>query len=296
MNEKGGIFLRTEKEMISLILSVAKELDVRAVAMSGSRANKKLAKDRFQDYDIVYLIEDKESLVNNRSWLEKFGPRLIMQTPEEMTLFPPSLGERFTFLMLFEDCVRIDLTLCPLSELSVWLQEEPMIKVLSDPEKILAGKTGLSHKSYQTVAATNTVFQDCCNKFWWVSTYVVKGLARREQNYAIDHLYGICQQELLRVLGWQLVQKKGSMDLGKNYKFLFPKLAPEKVQRFSGILNFSNEEQIKESLLETQRFFHEEAQALAKSAGFVYDLAMAEKVIDYTKKIFFELANPSFVI
>ena len=39
-----------------------------------------------------------------------------MQRPKEMTLFPTEPKTRETFLMLFEDSQRIDLTLCPLAE------------------------------------------------------------------------------------------------------------------------------------------------------------------------------------
>ncbi|MCY7109227.1 aminoglycoside 6-adenylyltransferase, partial [Streptococcus oralis] len=46
--------MRTEPEMLDLILQTAKELQVNAVAMSGSRTNPKAPKDEFQDYDVVY--------------------------------------------------------------------------------------------------------------------------------------------------------------------------------------------------------------------------------------------------
>ena len=46
--------MRTETEMMELILSVAKEDErIRAVYMNGSRTNPNAPKDLFQDYDIV---------------------------------------------------------------------------------------------------------------------------------------------------------------------------------------------------------------------------------------------------
>lgn len=148
-----------------------------------------------------------------------------MQTPEKMTLFPPTLGERFTFLMLFKDGNRIDLTLCPLSSVIQWMREEPFYQINSDPENVLLPVSKLSDEVYWTKASDEAKFQDCCNEIWWVSTYVVKGLARQEEVYAIDHLYGICQQELLRLLSWQVVLEKGALNIGKNYKYLFTHLA-----------------------------------------------------------------------
>ena len=100
-----GINMRAETEMLDLILQTAETLQVEAVAMSGSRTNQKTSKDEFQDYDVVYGVENLDALITDLSWLDRFGKRIIEQ---EVTL-----GNRRLYLMLFEDGNRIDLTLCP---------------------------------------------------------------------------------------------------------------------------------------------------------------------------------------
>ena len=45
--------MRTETEMLSLLIKIAKNLKVKAVALSGSRTNQKVQTDEFQDYDLV---------------------------------------------------------------------------------------------------------------------------------------------------------------------------------------------------------------------------------------------------
>ena len=54
--------MRTEQEMMDLILGVAKTDErVRAVLMNGSRANHNAPKDNYQDFDVAYyalLAED----------------------------------------------------------------------------------------------------------------------------------------------------------------------------------------------------------------------------------------------
>ena len=52
-----GINMRAETEMLDLILQTAKTLQVKAVAMSGSRADTTAPKDEFQDYDVVYVVD-----------------------------------------------------------------------------------------------------------------------------------------------------------------------------------------------------------------------------------------------
>lgn len=75
--------MRTEKEMLDLILSVAKaDEHVRAVYMNGSRTNPNVAKDIYQDYDIVYIVTETKSFLGNKSWISVFGEQAILQEPD----------------------------------------------------------------------------------------------------------------------------------------------------------------------------------------------------------------------
>lgn len=57
--------MRTEPEMLDLILQTAKTLKVEAVALSGSRTNQKVQTDEFQDYDVVYVVDDLDNLTDD---------------------------------------------------------------------------------------------------------------------------------------------------------------------------------------------------------------------------------------
>ena len=69
--------MRTETEMLNLILQIAKKLQVDAVALSGSRTNQKVQTDEFQDYDVVYVVDNLDNLTRDISWLDQFGKRII---------------------------------------------------------------------------------------------------------------------------------------------------------------------------------------------------------------------------
>ncbi|EGJ38081.1 aminoglycoside 6-adenylyltransferase [Streptococcus sanguinis] len=267
--------MRTETEMFEVILQTAKVLQVDAVAMSGSRTNPNAPKDEFQDYDVVYIVEDLDGLVADLAWLERFGKRMI----EQHVL----LDHRRLYLMLFEDGNRIDLTLCSKEHIKEWVDSEADFTVLDDPRGLFAPYAP-APKRYWTTPASATDFDKSCNEFWWVSAYVVKGIHRNHLVYATDHLYGICQQELLKLLAWQVAADKGSVDVGKNYKYLFQYLPAEKEKEFTALLDFSDQKKITKSLLATMRFFHKEAQAFSLKTGFHYDKATAEKMIEYAKE------------
>ena len=272
---KGVIPMRTEPEMFDVILQIAKALQVDAVAMSGSRTNPNAPKDEFQDYDVVYIVEDLDGLVADLAWLEKFGKRMI----EQHVL----LDHRRLYLMLFEDGNRIDLTLCPKEHINEWVDSEADFTVLDDPQGLFAPYAP-TPKRYWTAPASATDFDKSCNEFWWVSAYVVKGICRNHLVYATDHLYGICQQELLKLLAWQVAADKGTVDVGKNYKYLFQYLPAEKEKEFTSLLDFSDQKSLTKSLLATMDFFHKEAQAFSLKIGFPYDKATAEKMIEYAEE------------
>ena len=267
--------MRTEPQMLDLIFQTAKVLQVNAVAMSGSRTNPKAPKDEFQDYDVVYAVDDLDNLTSDLSWLDQFGTRIIEQHN--------ILGNRRLYLMLFEDGNRIDLTLCPKDHIQEWVDSEADYTVLKD-EKGLFVPYSPSPQRYWTSPASQTDFEKACNEFWWVSAYVVKGICRNQLIYATDHLYGICQQELLKVLAWQVASDKRTVDVGKNYKYLFQYLPTEKEKEFSALLDFSNIEKITQSLFATMQRFHREAQILAQKMGFDYYKKVAEKMIEYAEE------------
>ena len=270
-----GINMRTETEMLDVILKTAKTLQVAAVAMSGSRTDTKAPKDEFQDYDVVYVVENLDELITDLSWLDRFGKRIIEQ---EVTL-----GHRRRYLMLFEDGNRIDLTLCPKDRIQEWVDSEAGFTVLEDPNGLFESYSP-SPQRFWTNPASAIDFENACNEFWWVSAYVVKGICRNQIIYAIDHLYGICQQELLKILAWQVASDGGAVDIGKNYKYLFNYLPAEKEKEFSDLLDFSSIDKITQSLLATMQLFHREAQRLAQKLGFDYDKEVAEKMIEYAEE------------
>ena len=267
--------MRTETEMFDLILQTAKSLKVEAVAMSGSRTDTKAPKDEFQDYDVVYVVDDLDNLTSNLAWLDQFGTRIIEQHN--------ILGNRRLYLMLFEDGNRIDLTICPKEHIQEWVDSEAGFTVLED-KKGMFDTYSPTPERFWIHPASKTDFEKACNEFWWVSVYVVKGICRHQVIYATDHLYGICQQELLKILAWQVASDRGRVDIGKNYKYLFNYLPAEKETEFSNLLDFSSLDKIIQSLLATMEFFHREAQYLAQKMGFDYDKEVAEKMIEYGKE------------
>ena len=101
--------MRTEKEMIELITRTALEDPrIRAAYLEGSRANPKVPRDIFQDYDVEYIVEDTRPFREDKQWIDRFGERLYMQYPEESVLYQDADVENwYGWLIQFTDGNRL---------------------------------------------------------------------------------------------------------------------------------------------------------------------------------------------
>lgn len=192
---------------------------IRMVTLEGSRTNRNIPSDEFQDYDITFFVTDMQGFTADDEWLNVFGVRLIMQKPEDMELFPAQ--ERgFSYLMLFRDGVKIDLTLLPLDLAEEYFTWDKLVKILLDKDNRIEQPPEPTDVDYHLQRPTGRMFDDCCNEFWNTVPYVVKGLCRREILFAIDHMNDIVRKELLRMISWLVGSERGfDFSLGKIINF-----------------------------------------------------------------------------
>lgn len=279
--------MRTEREMMDVILSFAQENEyIKVVGMEGSRTNTTVPKDDFQDYDITYIVTDMPAFVENEEWLDVFGKRIFMQKPEAMSLFNQQLGNWYSYLMLFEDKNRIDLTIVPLEELDLYLSSETLIDVLLDKDNLVGDFPLPTNATYHVQEPTSQMFDDSCNEFWWVSTYVVKGICRKEFIYAADYLNQIMRQELLRMISWKVgIETEFSESVGKFYRFLEKKVDKDLWERIMATYCLDSYEELWDSFFACQALFREVSKEVADELGFMYP-DYDEKITKYTNELY----------
>ncbi len=212
--------MRTPEEMMHIILEFAqKNESIRIAAMEGSRVNQNIPKDIFQDFDVTFFVTDIGKFTAHDDWLSAFGTVIMMQKPEDMELFPPE-EEGYSYLILFDDYIKMDLTLLEEAQFADYLKQDRLRTILLDKRSHPCAPPCPSDEDYWIKKPTARSFDDCCNEFWNLTSYVVKGLCRRELLFAIDHLQ-LMRNELLRMLSWQVGTVYGfRFSVGKNYKFI----------------------------------------------------------------------------
>lgn len=279
--------MRSEAEMLALILKVAEDDSrIRAVCMNGSRVNSNVKKDVFQDYDIVYLVTDMEAFTCDKKWVDVFGERLIMQTPEDMSLYPPELGGRFTYLMQFMDGNRIDLMLIPVEEAGVYITEDTLTMILLDKDHRFTEITMPTDEGYWVSRPSEAFFADCCNEFWWLSLYVAKGLRRSEIVYAQKHLQ-LMREMLLKMMAWQIGSKQNfSVNVGKSGKFMEQYVTEANWSRLLKTYVTGDDKEVWDGLFVMCKLFEETMMDVGARLGFTYDKTEVKQVVVYLEQLY----------
>jgi aminoglycoside 6-adenylyltransferase len=264
--------MRSEKEMMDLIVAVAEADErIRAAVMVGSRANPNAPKDKYQDYDVTYYVKDVTPFYNNCEWLkEHFGEPLIMQLPEAMALplLPPEGDGHFTYLVIFQDGNRIDLSF----DFRPYVDDgEPAI-VLLDKDGSLPQLPAPSDKVWHIQPATAKFYADCCNEFWWCLNNVAKGIARDELPYAM-RMFNLYVRDMLdEMLKWYIGIHHGyAVSTGKMGKYFRNYLPPDVYALYTQTYPDADDAHFWRSIYTACDLFHTLALQVAQHMGFTYN-------------------------
>lgn len=277
--------MRTEKEMFDLILGVARQDErIKAVLMMGSRANEECPKDRYQDYDILYLVEDVAPFYNNIAWIEeKFGKPAVMQLPElnENPLLPPDNDGHFTYLCLFEDGNRIDLS----------VDDKPYIDD-GEPVVILLDKAGIlpdikvNPDYFHITRPTAGIYRDACNEFWWCLNNVAKGIARDELPYVMEMYNHYVRDMLNQMVEWYIgIHNDFQVSAGKMGKY-FKKYLPESLYgMYAKTYSDSDYRHIWQAVFTACELFRVLALEVADFFGYTYNEKEDKNMTRYMEQV-----------
>ncbi len=281
--------MRNADEIKNLVLDFAgSDNRVRAVLLNGSRANPNLEPDKFQDFDILFVVVDLESFTANHVWIELFGKKIISQMPEEMNPGEKYSQEKtvsFAYLMQFEDGNRIDLTLFPKNKLKSAFQPDSLTVLWLDKDNLFSNIPPPNDKDYHIKKPTQKEFLDVCNEFWWVSTYVSKGLLRNEITYAKEMLETIVRPMFMKMIEWKIgVENDFSVNCGKAGKFIKKYLSEDFYQDILDTYSNADIEENWKSLLLMTEIFRQTSIEISQKLNLQLNEIEQENTLDYLKE------------
>ena len=271
--------MRDEREMLELMVGVArKDERIRAVYMNGSRTNRMIGKDIFQDYDIVYVVRENRPFYEDTGWIDVFGERLYMQRPDEVDRcngLDVDFDRCYGWLMQFRDGNRLDLHVVPIGEANV--QDDRLCVILLDKDGILPEIPEPSDEDYRIRKPTQREFRACCNEFWWGLNNVAKGLWREEIPYVHRMFYEGSHSQLMKMLNWKVgYETDFRVSTGKASRFLKDYLDDEVWNRFLETYIGGSMADIWKSVFVMCDLFSDVARELAERRGHEYDAEEAE--------------------
>lgn len=265
--------MRTENEIFDLIITTAKnDVRVKAVIMNGSRTNPNVPKDIFQDYDIVFVVEDTKSFIEDKDWIHIFGNILYMQYPDENPCYPSDKENSYGYLMQFTDGIRIDLTVQSIRYVLQHIQEDKLCKILLDKENILPKIEEASDCQYWVKEPTKEQYQAVCNEFWWCTNNIAKGLWRREIPYVQDMTNYHVRPQLVTMLDWKVgILTDWSVSTGKSSKYLYQWLSENEWNCFLSTYFDGKIDHAWRSVFAMCKLFETEAQFVGEQLGWEYN-------------------------
>ncbi len=271
--------MRSDREVLELILVTARtDPRVRAVILSGSRADPAAPRDALQDFDVVYVVEAVAPFRDEPGWWRVFGEPAIVQFPDTMLGAPPRTDEGFAILMQFLNGHRIDLTLLPVSAMAGFEHDGPSV-VLHDPDGLVPPPPPPEAPHHLPERPTEAAFADICNEFWWVAPYVAKGLVRGELTYARHHLDTVLRAQVMTMLDWYvLLESGGKRGAGKYGRFLRRELPSELWTLLEQSYSDARPEAAWTALEALATLFRRVASAVAQRHGFAYPADDDERV------------------
>ncbi|WP_277111870.1 aminoglycoside 6-adenylyltransferase [Chryseobacterium taklimakanense] len=275
---------KSAEEIKTMILNFAQlNSSIRAVYLEGSRVNPNFPPDEFQDYDVVFVVQDFENFITNDSWTNIFGEKIIEQQPETFS-FGDKLDNFFSYLIIYKEGFRIDFSIIPIEKRTDF--NDSLREIWLDKDGLYTNTPASSDQDYWVIKPNEKWFQEVCNEFWWVSTYVAKGLARNEIPYAIKHQEEILRPMLMQMLDWKIgIEQDFQVSTGKSGKFYPKYLSEEYYQKFLKTYSDSEKENIWKSLSIMIEIFSETAKNIAETLNFNYNLAEESNILKYLKEI-----------
>ncbi len=280
--------MRTEQEMFDLIIDVAKADErIRAVYMNGSRANPNIKKDKYQDYDIVYVVTETASFLIDKSWITVFGDIAMVQEPDSNDLGwgqNADYGRSYGWLMLFKDGNRIDLHIQIKEAMYEEYSTDSLTVPLLDKDDILPPIPPASDIGYWIKKSTKPQYDSCCNEFWWCLNNVAKGIVRNQFPYAMKMYNEIVHIELDKMLEWYIgINTDFSSTAGMWGKYFIKYLPTEFYELY--IKTYSNCEMLWSAIFTACELFRTVASEVGRHFGYLYNISDDDNMVQYLTKM-----------
>lgn len=279
--------MRNSTEIYSLLEKIAwQDNRILALYMNGSRVNPNVIQDDFQDYDVVFVVTETFSFINDKKWINNFGNPLYFQLPDENPNFPNDKENFYGYLVQFDDGVRLDIHIETLQHALENIKKDSLCKILIDKNNYLPAIPESSDKDYWVKKPTQEQFLACCNEFWWCTNNLAKGLARKEILYVQDMANFVVRKELEKMLSWKVgIKTDFKVSVGKSAKYISKYLESDIYENYLKTFFSCDIESAWKSIFLMCDLFEKTAEEVAKQFGYTYNFYEAKNAREFLEMV-----------
>jgi len=261
----------TKRDMAREVTEWARENDnVRAVILTSSRANPDASVDELSDYDIDLIIRDREPFSDPDEWMPIFGQTMVRHPKWTM--------------VYYLDGARIDWSLSTLEEFENWKEDTLFAyEVLLDKDGLTGDLKPPRRTLYDTQPPKESEYIEVIYRFWFMTTYVAKGLYRDELFYAKIDLH---QSSLSKVLCWYVGMKTDwKTNPGTMGRWLKKHLDPDVWSEVELTFAGADLEDNWRAMFKMAELFGKLASGVGTHLGFTYPIEVDRNVTEYLSRI-----------
>ncbi len=281
-----------EEETIERLIQWAEHQPlVRAMLLTSSRAIPQAPSDVFSDYDVILAVGDVQPFYKERSWLEAFGPVLVLY--RDPLILDRGL-ERSAYVTQYENGLKLDFSLWPVELLQRVVAEPHLLdeldagyRVLLDKDHLTDGLKPPTYAAYIPTPPTETDYQDAIEVFFLEATYVAKLLWRDDliaAKHVLDHY--MKQEHLRPMLEWHVeMDHLWSVKPGPYGRRLKQWLRPDLWAELEYTYTGAGLEANWEALFRTMALMRRVATKVGERLGYVYPQALEQRVVAFLQKV-----------
>ena len=281
-------------EVIQQLIQWAEhQTSVRAMLLTGSRANSNTQADVFSDYDIILVVPDIHPFFEDRSWLQDFGEVLVAYW-DPIHPAPDNGIEQVANVIQFADGLHIDFQVWPIELMRLIVKESVLpadldigYSILIDKDHLTDGMQTPTYSAYIPKPPTEEIFQKVVEDFFSDVPYVAKCLWRDELmpiKWCLD--YDMKHNFLRQMLEWRMeLDQNWSVPAGNLGRGLKKQLPPRIWTELERTYAAGGIEENWDALFRTIYLFREVGIEVAERLGYTYPLEMDQRVTAYSQKV-----------
>ena len=285
--------MRTEQDMYDLFIEIAeKDERIRAVYLHGSRANPSAVKDKYSDYDIVFVVTEVATFIDDKSWLDNFGEAaFIFEAYRNQNNFFANeindLSRRHVWSMILVDGCRLDVVIEVVEEAMnhIHIKNKPTI-ILHDKDNCLVETPISQNKGTLIERPSAEKFTACCSGFWWFLNDVAKAIARDQLPYAKELFSTFNRLTLNHMIDWYIgTQNDFSVSPGNGVQCYKNYLPGELYDLYLKTYSDGEKENFWLAIFYACELFNKTAQYVGECFGYAYNKQEEESMMEYLLKV-----------